>query len=67
MFHIVTSAVILTTEAAQVLGVSKATIQRWAKSGRLEPVGKGEGLRGALIFRRSDVEALAAELDEGAA
>lgn len=47
-------------EAAEALGVSIKTITRWAASGKLEPVKRLPGKRGALIFASSDVEALLA-------
>lgn len=48
-----------TAEAARAANVSIKTIIRWATvQKRLRPVGKMPGLRGAYIFRGSDVEAL---------
>jgi excisionase family DNA binding protein len=41
--------------AAAYLGVSKATVYRWARAGRLEPEGVGEQLQ----FKAGDVAALA--------
>lgn len=54
-----------TAEAARRLGVDVRTVHRWVKSGRLTPAVKTPGLRGALLFHREDVEAIARE--DGAA
>ena len=48
------------TEAARILGVSIATLHRKAAAGEVPEVAKLPGLRGARLFRRSDVEALLA-------
>lgn len=48
-----------TAEAADMLGVSAATISRKAVAGELEVVAKGRGSSGARFFRRTDVEQLA--------
>jgi predicted site-specific integrase-resolvase len=50
-----------TTEAMSILDVSRATLTRWASAGRLPSVGQIGG-RGALIFRRSDVQEMAAKI-----
>lgn len=47
-------------EAAEAIGVSVKTITRWAESGKLVPVKRLPGPRGALLFAASDVEALLA-------
>lgn len=49
---------ISTQEAAELAGQSVATINRWATSGKLTPVHKGKGIRGAHIYKRTDLEAL---------
>ena len=49
-----------TTEAVKILGVHPSTVTRWVKSEKLAAVGKLGGPNGALLFRRSDVEALSA-------
>jgi len=46
-----------TAEVAALLGVSTKTISRWAVDGRLTPVFKAPGLRGALLFDRAQIEA----------
>jgi len=48
-------------EAAQIVGVSVATIKRAAATGNLPPAHKLPGANGAYLFHRSDVEALAQE------
>lgn len=50
-----------TKEAADLLGVSVATINRWADKGDLTVAAKAPGLRGARLFRRIAVEDKAAE------
>jgi excisionase family DNA binding protein len=51
-----------TAEAARMLGhVDKSTITRWVHDGRLEVAHRLPGKHGALLFRRADIEALAAE------
>lgn len=49
-----------TAEAAEALGVSIKTVTRWAASGKLTPLKKLPGPRGAFIFNSGDVEALLA-------
>jgi predicted site-specific integrase-resolvase len=56
-----------TAEVAERLGRDVRTIHRWVDAGRLKPALKTPGLRGALMFRTSDVELLARELQGGAA
>ncbi len=50
-----------TAEVAALLGVSTKTISRWAADGRLTPVFKAPGLRGALLFDRQTVDNYAKE------
>jgi len=57
-------------EAAEILGVDPATVSRWSDE-RLQPEHRRltialrlPGQTGAKLFRRSDVEKLAAELAE---
>lgn len=52
---------ISTAEAAQLLGRSVGTVNRWAANGRLTTVAKVPGPRGARFFDRAEVEALAAK------
>ena len=50
-------AVYLTREmAAEYLGVDPSTIYRWARDGRLVYFRLGDGKRGLLRFRRSDLD-----------
>lgn len=48
-------------EVAEVLGESVSTITRLAQTGDLKTAAKAPGLRGARLFRRADVERLAAK------
>lgn len=52
-----------TAEVAERLGKSVATITRYVKAGRISPVIKGEGLRGAMWFNPDDIERLKSELE----
>lgn len=47
-------------EAAQMCGVDRATFNRWAAEGEIEPVVAMPGKRGARLYSREAVEALAA-------
>lgn len=49
------------SEAADLLGLSVATVHRWAEVGKLAVAYKGNGRRGARLFARSEVERLATE------
>lgn len=48
-----------TAEAAHVLGVNVATVNRWAASGALAPEHKLPGPTGPRLFARDAVEAFA--------
>ena len=50
---------IATAEAAQILGSSVSQLNRLAASGQIPYVAKAPGIRGAYIFNRLDIEALA--------
>ncbi len=54
-----------TRAVAQLLNCSPSTISRKVAAGELTPALKVDGLRGAMFFRRSDVEALLAEPAHG--
>lgn len=53
---------VLTSEAAQIIGVSSETIRAWEQSGRLPALKTGRSVR---LFNRSDVERLARERRHG--
>lgn len=48
-----------TAEAASLLDVSIATVNRMADQGKLREAKKFPGIRGARLYKRRDVEALA--------
>lgn len=48
--------VLTTAEVAKMTGKSVATINRWANSGVLPVAVQTPGLRGARLFRKSDVD-----------
>lgn len=54
-----------TAEACKLLGgLDRSTLSRWVQLGKIEPADKlPVGPHGAFLFRRSDVEALKAQLD----
>lgn len=59
---------IQTSDVAELTGRSVPTVARWVKEGKLTPALKGTGIRGAMWFRREDVNALLASLpDDGEA
>lgn len=53
--------VIGAVEAARIIGVNPRTIQRWATSGQLPPLGKVEGQRGSFVFEAGVVRRKAEE------
>ncbi len=44
-------------EAMKILKVSRITLHRWVKSGKIKALKLGEGRKGAVRFRREDIEA----------
>jgi predicted site-specific integrase-resolvase len=54
------------TEAIEILSIDRSTLSRWAAAGRITPVQRLSGENGAMLFLRSDVEALAAALARAA-
>jgi hypothetical protein len=48
--------------ACDLLGIDRSTLSRWITDGRVTPVMKlSEGVTGAHVFKRADIEALRAE------
>lgn len=56
-----TSDLLASAEARQVLAVSQSAFSRLVTGGKLAPAHRLPGRRGAYLFRRIDVEELAAE------
>ena len=54
-------------EAAEVLGIDRATFNRWVAAGHIEPAVEFPGKRGARLFARADVEQLRDERAEASA
>lgn len=54
-------------EAATILGVSKDTLVRMVARGDVPMVQKLDGVKGAYVFDRADVERVKAALDKAAA
>jgi excisionase family DNA binding protein len=50
-----------TPEAAARLNVSRPTLTRMAQSGKITPLHKANGQRGAYVFDESEVERVAQE------
>ena len=50
-----------TAQAAERLGISVPTLNRWVRHGRVQPAIEGPGLRGARFFDPSDVDTLLKE------
>ena len=44
-------------EAMKILKVSRITLYRWVKSGKIKSLKLGEGKKGSVRFRREDIEA----------
>lgn len=47
-----------TVEVAEMRQVDVRTVHRWVRAGLLKPAARGRGLRGTLVFRKADVDAL---------
>lgn len=50
---------ITSREAAVILGRNVATVNRWAKKGKLPVAGKLPGIRGHNLFNRTVIELIA--------
>jgi predicted site-specific integrase-resolvase len=48
-------------EAAIILSINRATVHRWIEQGLVPVAVKAPGIRGARMFHRADIEALAAK------
>ena len=49
------------SDAADDLGIGRSTRALWAREGKITPLMKLPGIRGAYVFARADVERLAQE------
>lgn len=56
---IVPADLIGAAEAAGILGLERSTLTRWIHGGKIKPLTQLDGKRGAYVFDRIDVEALA--------
>ena len=45
-----------TSEAAQILGTTVSTVNRWVAAGKLVPAIQGPGRTGVRLFRRQEIE-----------
>jgi len=50
-------------EAADILGIDKSTLTRWAQAGKISAI-KAPGLRGPYLFDLAEVHRVAAERAE---
>jgi hypothetical protein len=50
------SPFLTTAEIVEATGTTPATVTRWVAAGKLSPIHKGQGIRGAFLFDRKDVE-----------
>ena len=55
------ATLITTAEAAERLGRSVPTVNRWARTGIIQPVHKLPGIRGPYLFDPEDIDALVKE------
>lgn len=56
---IVPSQLIGAAQAAEILGLERSTLTRWIQANRIRPLTQLDGPRGAYIFDRLEVVALA--------
>jgi excisionase family DNA binding protein len=59
--HVTKSDLLSAAEAATILNVSRATLNRWAAQGTVRTVHAMPGQTGARLFDRAEIETLAAE------
>jgi len=53
--------ILSTAQAARRLGVSVATLNRWAAAGLVPVAGQGDGRTGPRFYDEADLDALVAE------
>lgn len=58
------SDLIGSTESCRILSIDKATLSRWVTAGNIIPAHRLPGKNGAMLFRRRDIERLAAKRAE---
>lgn len=57
--HVSKSGFVSAAEAAAILRISRATLNRWAAAGTVSIVHEMPGRTGARLFDRAEIEALA--------
>jgi excisionase family DNA binding protein len=57
-----TDDLLASVEVCEALHIDRSTLSRWVQVGRIEPAMRLPGKRGAMLFSRSAVDALAAKL-----
>lgn len=53
-----TDVLLSSAEVAELWGKERSAVERAVKAGQLTPVHRGRGIRGAMLFRKHDAEAL---------
>lgn len=59
----ITKGILGVSEAAELMGVTPRTIQRWIEAGKLAGNKLGSGNKATYVLDRSDVERLMGERD----
>ena len=59
-----TPALVPSVEVCRRTGKDRSTLSRWVEKGRITPVQRLDGLRGAMLFDPADVDRLVAELEK---
>lgn len=55
------------SEVCRELSIDRSTLSRWVAAGRIEPMTKLPGIRGAFLFHRAEVVRVLRERDQQAA
>lgn len=53
-----TTPYLSSAQACQRLGIDRSTLTRWVEAGKLKPVVKLRGIRGAYVFDAADIDQL---------
>jgi predicted site-specific integrase-resolvase len=56
---VTTDDLIGTAEAITILGTSRSTLTRWVAAGRITPAVRLPGIRGAILYSRTEIQRLA--------
>lgn len=50
------TSLLRSSEVCEALNIDRSTLSRWVAAGRIQPAMKLDGLRGAFLFDRAEVE-----------